>query len=224
MVHDAIFDIQNQQCLYHTNYLTYIWRAQYCFGEKKKRRRIKKTMRKPNPYLILNSFLLASIYFLQSLAPTTADKKFVLETCNNIDDVDICSKILLSNPRCMNAGNVADLATIALDMAIKTAEFAFSHASDLSEKYSGQLEEEALNMCKEFWSEAVDDLREAQTEIAEQNYSYAAELANDAQDDADFCENAFTERGLKSLMSHVDKAIHDQSGLAADILDMLDVP
>jgi pectinesterase inhibitor-like protein len=182
-------------------------------------------MTKPTPcLLILNSVLLASIYLLQSLVPTSADKRFILKTCNTIDDVNLCSEILLSNPSSINATSVTGLATTALDMAIQSAESASSQASGLSDKYLGEPEEEALNMCQEFWSEAIDDLREAQMEVGERNYSYAAELANDAQDGADFCENAFAERGLKSLMSDVDRAIHDRSGLAADILDMLDVP
>lgn len=173
--------------------------------------------------LIMNSFLLASIYSLQSLVLTLADKHFVIETCKDMDDIDFCSKILLSDRRSLNATSVDDLAAVALDIAIKSADFAFSHASDLSDKYSGQPEEEPLNMCKELWSEAVDDLRDARTEAANQNYKNAAELANDAQDDVDSCETAFAERGFKSLMSDVDEPFHERSGLASDILDMLDV-
>jgi pectinesterase inhibitor-like protein len=168
--------------------------------------------------------LIAAICLLQSPLLTCANKTFVLSTCNNTADANLCSQILLSNPRSVNATSVAELASIALDMAVQSAEAAASQASGLSDRYQGLPEEEVLDMCQELLSEATDDLRDAQTEAAQQNYMHAGELANNAQDDADSCEKAFTDKEMKSLMSDQDRALHDRSGLAADILDLLDVP
>ncbi|KAJ4769072.1 Pectinesterase inhibitor [Rhynchospora pubera] len=166
----------------------------------------------------------ASICLLEFPVLTCANKNFVLKTCNSTDIPDLCAQILLSDPRSVNVTDVRGLTDIALDIAARSADSASSHASDLADKYAGLPEQEPLDSCTQGWSEAADDLRDAQEQVDEANYTAAARIINEAVDNGDDCEKAFADKGLKSVMADVDKTTSDQVGLAADLIDLLNVP
>ncbi|KAJ3700737.1 hypothetical protein LUZ61_004442 [Rhynchospora tenuis] len=168
--------------------------------------------------------MIASICLLEYPVPTSADKNFVLQTCNNTDIPDLCAQILLSDPRSVNATDVRGLTDIALDIAARSADSASSHASDLSDKYAGLPEQEPLDGCTQGWAQAADDLRDAHTQVDEANYAAAAQTIDDADENGNFCEKAFADKGLKSVMADVDKTTSDQVDLAADLNDLLNVP
>ncbi|KAJ4762280.1 Pectinesterase inhibitor [Rhynchospora pubera] len=170
------------------------------------------------------AMMIASICLLESPGLTCADRNFVLKTCNNTDTPDLCAQILLSDPRSVNATDVRGLTDIALDIAARSADSASSHASDLSDKYEGLPEQEPLDLCKEGWSEAADDLRDAHEQVDEANYTAAARIIGEAVDNGNVCEKAFADDGLKSVMADVDKTTSDQVVLAMDLISLLNVP
>ncbi|KAJ3694349.1 hypothetical protein LUZ60_009829 [Juncus effusus] len=163
------------------------------------------------------SFLLASLLLLQS---TSADKNFIIKTCNSTSVADLCIKTLLSDPQSLNISSIDGLAVIALNIAIRSAESAGNYAQDMydSGKYDGMPEQTAFGECASSYGEAADYLRDAQMDLPKKEFSAAEDLAGQAQDGAEYCERAFADQNVKSLMTGTNKMVGDQCGLCWDIV------
>ncbi|KAL6626584.1 hypothetical protein ACP70R_030310 [Stipagrostis hirtigluma subsp. patula] len=168
--------------------------------------------------------LLLPVLLLLCLPAALADAGFVARTCNNTAKPDACRSLLGGDPRSKNATTVLALANIGLDAAAGDARDSAGTMHGLSDgKYAGTAEGGALAQCAQLYGSAVDDLDDAREQLNSGAYSEASRTVSGAEDAGDACEKAFADRGVRSVVSDVDRKMAEQCGVAGDLIDLLDV-
>lgn len=168
--------------------------------------------------------LLAALVLLSvvSLPGTLAGHNFISQTCNNTDQPDLCQSLLARDNRSVNATTVLALANIGLDVAAADARSFAGTMNQLSEgKYDGMTEGEALLQCTQVYGNAVGDIDDARDPLNSGDIDDASRLLSSAQDAGDACEQAFSDRGVDSVVSDLDRKMKEQLGVAGDLIDLL---
>ncbi|KAL6661910.1 hypothetical protein ACP70R_001294 [Stipagrostis hirtigluma subsp. patula] len=155
-----------------------------------------------------------------SLPAAVADANFVAETCRSSDNPQ-CVAVLSTDPRSVNATTVHELASIGLDIATANARKSFDFVSDEASKRFASDYRDPLNECVSWYNSGIDDLSKARKSFDAGSYNGAEEHTSLAEDVGDHCEQAFTDRHLKSVVSDVDKRMKEWSSVASDLIDLL---
>ncbi|GJN37703.1 hypothetical protein PR202_gb26684 [Eleusine coracana subsp. coracana] len=168
----------------------------------------------------LAALLLLLVVF--SLPAALADRNFIAKTCNNTEHPDKCRALLARDKRSVNATTVVALANIGLDVTSDAARSIAGTMHELSVgKYDGKTEGEALLQCTQVYGNAVEDLDEAREPLNSGKYGDASRLLSSAEDAGDACEGAFSDRGVNSVVSDLDRRMKEQCGVAGDLIDLL---
>ncbi|XP_062191354.1 uncharacterized protein LOC133895210 [Phragmites australis] len=154
------------------------------------------------------------------LPTTLADANFVAGTCKSSDN-DQCVAVLGTDPRSAKATTVRELASIGLDIATANAKDSSSFLAREAGKQGGVETGNALRQCVSCYGDAVLALKAAREGFDAGAYGEAEARTGAAEDAGDRCEQAFTDRGLKSIVPDVDRRMKDWTSVASDLIDLL---
>lgn len=172
------------------------------------------------PTIAVMGIVLLGIIAASVVPAAFADADFVASTCKSSDNPQ-CAAVLGTDPRSVNATTVRELASIALDIANGNAVSSTSYLSGEADRRYRTDEGDALEECVRQYNAAVDALAAARDAFDSGAYGEAEQQSGAAEDAGARCEQAFTDRQLKSLVSDVDKRMNDWTGVASDLIDLL---
>ncbi|CAM0879302.1 unnamed protein product [Alopecurus aequalis] len=178
-------------------------------------------MAKPSTmYVAMALVVLLSTF--SGLPTTHADAGFISHTCNKTKNPAECVAMLSADPECANASTEHDLASIALQIAIDTAEHNGEVIDDLAKKSQGTPEGNALGVCLGAYVDAASDLDiDGRPGFDGGDYAGTSKLLSSAKDAGDTCENAFKGISKKSPVTDIDHQMTQRCSTAGDLVDLL---
>jgi pectinesterase inhibitor-like protein len=117
---------------------------------------------------------------------------------------------------------VVELASIGLDIAHANALNSTNYVSGEADSRRYRSDEgDALDECVRQYGTALAALKSARDDFDNGQYGDAEQNSSAAEDAGARCEQAFTDLQLESLVSDIDKMMHDWTSVASDLIDLL---
>jgi pectinesterase inhibitor-like protein len=130
--------------------------------------------------------------------------------------------VLSVDPQSAIASTEHDLASIALQIAIDTAEHNGEVIEDLAKNNQGTPEGGALNACLRAYGDVANDLDiDARPAFDSGDYAGTWKLLSGAKGVGDMCENAFKSISKKSPVTNIDRHMTEHCDVACDLVDLL---
>ncbi|KAK3122308.1 hypothetical protein QOZ80_8BG0667870 [Eleusine coracana subsp. coracana] len=145
---------------------------------------------------------------------------FVASTCKSSDN-PTCVTVLGTDRRSVNATTVRELASIGLDIATTNTRDSRGFLAGEADRHDSTKVGDVLRDCEEQYRLAVERLEAAREDFDAGRFSDAERNTEEGEDAADRCEQAFSDRHIKSTMSEVDKRMKDRTSVASDLIYLL---
>ncbi|GMY27953.1 cell wall / vacuolar inhibitor of fructosidase 1-like [Fagus crenata] len=152
------------------------------------------------------------------LPSTQCDENLIQQTCKQTPYYNLCIYYIKADPRSTNA-NVAGLGLIMVDVIKAKAIQTLNHIKGLLQRSPNPKVKQALNSCaRKYNSIIVGDVPQAIEALTKGDPKFAEEGANDAANEANFCEEGFSGN---SPLTVENKLVHYVSTVAAAIAKIL---
>ncbi|XP_051220927.2 pectinesterase inhibitor-like [Lolium perenne] len=140
--------------------------------------------------LAMSLILLAAMF---STLPTThADTGFIYHTCEKTKNTTMCVAVLRDDPESAKTSTAHDLASIALQIALNTADHNGAVIGDLAKKSQGTPQGDALAVYHKAYVGAAMDLDIfGRNDFDGGDYAGTSNSLSVAKGASDACENAF---------------------------------
>lgn len=169
-------------------------------------------------------FCLQAIVFMISIPTSQSrtiglnDEKLIENTCKRTPNYNVCLQSLKSSPGSSSA-DVTGLAQIMVKVMKAKANDALKRIHELQRVETGPKQRRALSSCADKYKAVlIADVPEATEALQKGDPKFAEDGANDAANEATYCESDFSGN---SLLTKQNNAMHDVAAVTAAIVRLL---
>ncbi|KAK7291722.1 hypothetical protein RIF29_07095 [Crotalaria pallida] len=144
------------------------------------------------------------------------NENLIESTCKKTPNYNVCIQSLKSNPGSSSA-DVRGLALIMVNVMKAKANDALNKTHELQRVATGHKQKEALSSCASKYNAIlVADIPSATEALLKGDPKFAEDGANDAANEATYCENDC--RGINLSLTKWNNAMHDVAAVTAAIV------
>nr|KYP52607.1 Pectinesterase inhibitor [Cajanus cajan] len=146
------------------------------------------------------------------------DERLIESTCKKTPNYNVCLQYLKASPESSSA-DVTGLALIMVKVIKAKANDALKIIHELQRVGSGPKQRKALSSCADKYKAIlIADVPQATEALQKGDPKFAEDGANDAANEATYCENEFSG---KSPLTKQNNAMHDVAAVTAAIVRLL---